>query len=102
MTKPIGSGRGKLSLGCVFVDSLRKILGQSSKDFLSRQTGLLCQSRQDVRPDRLLQLMWSDLLVRASADPGFGDVALTILLEAVDQLTQAAAQQTARVLSTQT
>jgi hypothetical protein len=97
----VPSGAGDPSFGRILINGLRKLLRQSRKDLLSRQTGLLRQSRQDVRPDRLLQLLWSDLLVRAGANPGLGNIALAILSEAVDQLTQAAAQQTAGILSAQ-
>src|SRR4051794_9977542 len=50
-------------------------------------------SGQHVRSDRLLELVERDLLVGTMPDPRVRNVALTALLEALDQLVEAATEQ---------
>src|SRR3954462_139672 len=55
----------------------------------------LRQGRQHVRSDCPLQLIGRDLLVRAGPNPRVRDIPLTALLEALDQLFEAATEQPA-------
>jgi hypothetical protein len=65
------------------------------------KSSLLRQGRQHVRSDRPLALIGRDLLVRAMPDPRVRDVALTALLEALNQLFEAATEQPAYAGSAQ-
>ena len=80
----------------VLVHCLRQRRRKPRQEFLPGEPGLLGQGCQHLGADGLFKLIGSDLLVRSRADPGLRDVALTLLLEALHQLTEPAAEQASK------
>src|SRR5918999_3694681 len=91
----INSCCGQTAVRCVLVDGCRKLARQSRQDLFLRKSGLLFELCQNVGPDRLLQFRRRDILVRALVDPGFGLVALAVLIEPFEQLADPAVEQAA-------
>ena len=97
----IGSGRRQSSVGRVAVDRVGKLARQAGEQLLPRQPGLLRQRVERVGADRALQLGRRHRPVRTVPDPGIGGLGLSALLETVDQLAEAAAQNAARARAAQ-
>ena len=57
---------------CAVLHGRRKLPRKSGQKFFLGQAGLLFQRRQDIRPDRLLQLRRRNLLVGTIIDAGLG------------------------------
>src|SRR5688572_7694615 len=77
------------------VDGFRQRAGQAREQLIARQACLLREIRYDIGAQRAFQLIGRNRLVRPLSNPGFGSFSLTRLLEPVDQVAQAAAQDTA-------
>ena len=78
------------------VDCVWQFAREPRQQLILREAGLLLQRGEHVRADRLLQLVRAQRLVGARSDPRVGGLAMAGLLEAVDQVTEAAAQHAAR------
>src|SRR5215510_10804751 len=66
--------RGKL------INQVRQILTQASKQFVPAQAGLLAQRVERIAAERIRQILGRDVLVRAGADPGSRDAAMSAVL----------------------
>src|SRR3954452_13060570 len=97
----MGSGRRQSSVGRVAVDRVGKLARQAGEALLPRPPRLLRQGIPRIGTDRTLQLGWPHRPVRTVPDPGIGGLGLAALLETVDQLAEAAAQNAARVRAAQ-
>src|SRR6185503_11841586 len=87
--------RGQPSVRRQLVDCVRQLSSQPRQQLLAREPGVLGKRVQHIGTDRLLELARLDGLIGSRADPGIGGVPLAVLPEAIDQLTKAAAQNTA-------
>jgi hypothetical protein len=56
------------------------------------EIGQGCDAPQDIRPNRLFELRWSNFLVGAVIDPRLSNFFLTALLESLEQFAKTAAQ----------
>jgi ABC transporter substrate binding protein len=83
---------GQAALGRQLVDGLRQFPAESRKQFLTRHPGLLRQPIDPLLPKPLLELRWRQRFVRPFRHPGIRFVALSVLLELLDQVAQATAQ----------
>src|SRR6476660_8387749 len=96
---------GKPAVRREFVDGRRQFARKPGKKLVLRKAGLLLQGCQGIRPNRLFELRWSNLLVGAVIDTRLSHLFLTALLESLEQFTKTAAQKTSRAarraLSTQ-
>src|SRR5262245_9444189 len=88
-----GFARRQASIRRILVDGCRKLSRKSGKKLFLRQPRLLYQRRQDILPDRLLNLRRRNLLVGTRADPGFSGISLPVLRELLMQLIETAAEQ---------
>src|SRR5262245_40993141 len=66
--------RGKL------INQVRQILTQAIKQFVPAQAGLLAQRVERIAAERIRQILGRDVLVRAGADPGSRDAAMSAVL----------------------
>src|SRR5262245_42812718 len=66
--------RGKL------INQVRQILTQASEQFVPAQAGLLAQRVERIAAERIRQILGRDVLVRAGADPGSRDAAMSAVL----------------------
>ena len=82
-------------MGGVLVDRFRELAGEAGEKLLARQACLLRQRVQHVGTDRLLQSRRVDRLIRALPDPRLRGFTLSGLREALEKLTEAAAEETA-------
>src|SRR5262249_21206365 len=80
------------SVGRELINQLRQMLTKPGKQIVTVHAGLLTQGVQRLAPERFLQIVRRNLLVRAIADPGLRDMAVSALLESFDQVVEAAAQ----------
>src|SRR3974377_781965 len=85
---------GKPTARRVLVDGRRQFARKPGEKLVLRQAGLLLQDCQDIRPNRLFKLRWSNLLVGAVIDPRLSNLSLTALPESFEQFTKTAAQKT--------
>src|SRR5947209_12583866 len=74
------------------VDHLGQVPAQPRQQFLARQSALRGNRVDLIGAQRLGEIIGCNLLVRAGTDPGIGDLAMAVLLELLDQVTEAAAQ----------
>ena len=77
------------------VDHVGQILAEALQQFVARQSALRRQMLDLVGAERVGEVARRDLLVGAVADPGIGRVALALLLELVEQVAEAAAEDAA-------
>ncbi len=76
----------------VLVHGVRQFTGKPGEELFAGETCLLSEVSEYVRIDGLLKLVRRNLLVGSGSHPRIGYVAVALLLEAVHQLTQAAAE----------
>src|SRR5262249_26441438 len=81
--------RGKL------VNQIPQILTQASEQIVRAQAGLLAQRIERIAAERIRQILGRDLLVRAGADPGLRDAAMSAVLQFFYDVPEAAAQHAA-------
>src|SRR6478609_1630748 len=77
------------------VDHVGQILAETLQQFIARQSALRRQMLDLVDAERAGEVTRSDLLVGTVADPRVGCVALALLLELVEQVAEAAAEDAA-------
>src|SRR5579864_5301519 len=77
------------------IDDVGQMLAQSVQQFLARQTALRHQAVDLVGAKCVGQIARRDLLVWSRAHPGIGGIAVTILLELLEQVAQSAAEDAA-------
>src|SRR5262245_20498759 len=65
---------------------------KASDQIVHAQAGLLAQRLERVVPERIGQILGRDLLIRAGADPGLGDAAMSGVLQFFYDVAEAAAQ----------
>src|SRR5262249_34464830 len=59
------------------INQVRQILTQASKQLVPAQPGLLAQRVERIAAERMRQILGRDVLVRAGADPGLRDAAVS-------------------------
>src|SRR4051794_35244669 len=74
------------------IDHLRQILAETREQLVTRQAALGGQALDLVGAERIGEIAWCDRLVLALADPGIGSVAMTALLELVEEIAEPAAE----------
>src|SRR3954451_21770747 len=74
------------------IDHLRKILAEAQEELVTRQAALGGEALDLVGAERIGEIAWCDRLVIALAAPGIGSVAMTALLELVEEIAEAAAE----------
>src|SRR5262249_59126973 len=77
------------------INQVRQILTQASKQLVPAQAGLLAQRVERIAAERMRQIFGRDILVRAGADPGLGDAAVSAVLQFFYDVPEAAAQHAA-------
>ncbi len=77
------------------IDRVGQILAQAFEQVIARQSALRRQRVDLVGAERIGKIAGRDLFVRTVADPGIGRVALTLLLELVQEIAEAAADHAA-------
>src|SRR5262245_10240586 len=78
------------------IDEVRQILTEAFEQVVAVQAGLPGECVEFVTPEGLLQIGRRNLLVWSATDPGLRRSALSVVLQIVDQTTEAAAQHAAR------
>ena len=71
------------------IDSIGQFLRELGQELLARQSGLLLQFVERVRPKRLRELVRCQSPVLARADPGVHVLAIAALPELIEQTAQA-------------
>src|SRR5262249_34554666 len=84
------------SLWGKLINQVRQILTQASKQLVPAQPGLLAQRVERIAAERIRQILGRDVLVRAGADPGLRDAAVSAVLQFFYDVPEAAAQHAAR------
>src|SRR5262249_20272503 len=74
----------------------RQELPQASEQIVHAQAGLLAQRIERIAAERIRQILGRDVLVRAGADPGLRDAAMSAVLQFFYDVPEAAAQHAAR------
>src|SRR5215813_5084722 len=82
--------RGKL------INQVRQMLTQASEQIVHAQAGLLAQRIERIAAERIRQILGRDVLIRAGADPGLRDAAMSAVLQFFYDVPEAAAQHAAR------
>src|SRR5262245_50032993 len=77
------------------IDQVWQMLTQASEQIIHAQAGLLAQRVERIGPERIRQILGRDLLVRAGADPGLRDAAMSAVLQFFYDVPEAAAQHAA-------
>src|SRR6516162_835298 len=83
-------------LWCKLINQVRQMLTEASEQIVHAQAGLLAQRVERIAAERILQILGRDLLVRAGADPGLRDAAMSAVLQFFYDVPEAAAQHAAR------
>src|SRR5215471_14842491 len=78
------------------IDQVWQMLTQASEQIVHAQAGLLAQGIERIGPERMRQILGRDLLIRAGADPGLRDAAMSAVLQFFYDVPEAAAQHAAR------
>src|SRR5262249_48718107 len=63
------------------IDQVRQMLTQASEQIVHAQAGLLAQRIERIAAERIRQILGRDVLVRAGADPGLRDAAMSAVLQ---------------------
>src|SRR5215813_5155062 len=72
------------------------MLTQASEQIVHAQAGLLAQRIERIAAERIRQILGRDVLVRAGADPGLRDAAMSAVLQFFYDVPEAAAQHAAQ------
>src|SRR5262245_2697754 len=78
------------------IDDVGQILAEALQQFIARQAALRRERLDLVGAERVGEIAGRDLLVGSVADPRIGLVAHAFLLELIEQVAKAAAQDAAR------
>jgi len=62
------------------IDQVWQMLTQASEQIIHAQAGLLAQCVERIAPERIRQILGRDVLIRAGADPGLRDAAMSAVL----------------------
>jgi hypothetical protein len=68
------------TIRCELIDQVWQMLTKASEQIVHAQAGLLAQCVERIAAERIRQILGRDLLIRAGADPGLRDAAMSAVL----------------------
>src|SRR5271165_3361937 len=84
--------RGHLAAGGEVIDDLRQVLAEPFQEFVAGEAELRGERVDLVGAQRRAEVLWGDRVVLAGTDPGFRDLAMAAVLELLEEVVEAAAQ----------
>src|ERR1700722_5102572 len=84
--------RGHLTARGQVIDDLRQVLAEPFEELVAGKAELRGQRADLVGTERRAEILRGDGVVLAGADPGFGNLAVTAVLELLEQVVEPAAQ----------